>query len=78
MDSDEIAYFYRPQLLHWLVNYSDAAQRKILKRMLLNIVEHDEASKVSWFGSKVAPVEAEHCLVEPLEVHGIVPIRNEA
>jgi len=54
--SDEIEYFCRPQLLHWLVNNSDEAQRKIFQRMLFHIIEHEHKS-VSWFsmGTKVIP-----------------------
>ena len=74
--SDEIEFFCRPQLLHWLVNHSDAAQRKMLKGMLLNIVEHHAANQVSWSRSKVAPMAEERRLSVFVKIEGICSPHN--
>ena len=65
--ADEIEYFCRPTLLYWLVNHSDAEQRKILLKILLNVIAHDsgaEKEKPSWsLSSKVSPQSADEVVV---------------
>ena len=41
--SEEIHFFGRPQLVHWLINRSTAEQRKILADVLVNVVVHHES-----------------------------------
>jgi len=67
--SGEIDYFCRPTLLYWLVNHSDAAQRKIMLKILLNVIAHDTASAASRGlpSAKVAPVSDTVLAIGPVD-----------